>query len=308
MFKASSGLVAVALLASACASSVESAAPLAEPASCTTPREEIVTHQYRELTDSDLTLGSEVNDVSLDVHASPTAEGCPAIIWVHGGSWQAGDKSTRLTTVKAGHFIESGHVFVSVNYRLAAEDNDTRWPDFGSDVAAATTWVRDNADDLGVDADRISLIGHSSGAHLVSIVGTNPELLAEHDASTSDVQCVISLDSVTHDLTDPPPWEVDIIDLAFPGQTALVEGSPTLQAEQHASEESPDYLIITRGRDERIASAERLGATLTDAGGVAQVADLSPYDHSEVSTMLGIEGEEIVTPVVDDFLAGCGAA
>lgn len=295
MLQRIAGVLTFALLASACAGLG------GEAASCVTPSEGAVTHQYRELSASDV----DVNDISLDVHASPTAEVCPAVIWVHGGSWQAGDKATRLTNLKADHFIDSGHVFVSVNYRLASEDNDTRWPDFGSDVAAATAWVADNADDLGVDPERISLIGHSSGAHLVSIVGTNPSLLAEHGRSNDDLACVVSLDSVTQDLTDQPPWEVDIISLAFPTEEALVDGSPTLQAEQHASAATPDFLIVTRGRDERIESSERLAATLTAGGAVATVADLSPYDHSEVSTMLGVDGEEMVTPAVDEFLAGC---
>ena len=295
MLQRIAGVLTFALLASACAGLGD------EAASCVTPSEGAVTHQYRELSASDV----DVNDISLDVHASPTAEVCPAVIWVHGGSWQAGDKATRLTNLKADHFIDSGHVFVSVNYRLASEDNDTRWPDFGSDVAAATAWVADNADDLGVDPERISLIGHSSGAHLVSIVGTNPSLLAEHGRSNDDLACVVSLDSVTQDLTDQPPWEVDIISLAFPTEEALVDGSPTLQAEQHASAATPDFLIVTRGRDERIESSERLAATLTAGGAVATVADLSPYDHSEVSTMLGVDGEEMVTPAVDEFLAGC---
>lgn len=311
MRRRSASLLAFSLLAAACSGTATDASSStssdAETPSCSLPSEGIVTHQYRELDDSLISLGVEVNDVSLDVQASPTAQNCPAVLWVHGGSWQAGDKRTTATNVKAEHFIADGYVFISVNYRLAAEDNDTRWPDYGSDVAAATAWVLDNADDLGVDSQRVSLIGHSSGAHLVSIVGTNPTLLEEHGRTPGDVACVVSLDSVTHDLTDPPPWEVDIIDLAFPGQFALVDGSPTLQAERHADENTPDYLIVTRGRDARIESSERLAATLSDAGATATVVDVSPYDHGEVNTMLGIEGEEMVTPAVDEFFAGCSS-
>ena len=294
--------LATAVLAAACSSSVESVA--AEPVDCSAPFETRTTHQYRSL-DND--SGVEPNDVSLDVYASPHASGCPVVVWVHGGSWQAGDKSTTATRTKAAHFISSGHVFVSVNYRLAGEDNDVRWPVFGDDVAAATAWVLDNAEAIGGDTERVSLIGHSSGAHLVSIVGTNPSLIERHGRTTADIGCVVSLDSVTHDLTDPPPWETEIIDFGFPTEAALLDGSPTLQAEQHATAASPDYLIVTRGREERIASSERLAAALIANGATATVADLSPYDHSEVSSMLGIEGEEMVTPAVDSFFANCHA-
>ena len=305
MIRNSAGLLAFGLFAAACSGTVDTAAESTEPPSCTTPSDGIETHQYRELSQELIDQGVAAADISLDVQASPTASGCPAIIWVHGGSWQAGDKSTRATNVKADHFIESGFVFVSVNYRLAAEDNLIRWPDFGDDVAAATAWVIDNADSLGVDPERVSLIGHSSGAHLVSIVGTNPALLEAHGRSVGEVNCVVSLDSVTHDLTDPPPWETDIIDLAFPGENALVDGSPTLQAELHAGADNPDFLIVTRGRDERIESSDRLALTLVGAGAVATVIDVSPYDHGEVNTMLGVDGEELVTSPVDRFVASC---
>ncbi len=266
--------------------------------SCTTPSASVETVRYADRPDADPDL------TSLDIHASPDAADCPVLIWVHGGSWQAGDKSTRLTTVKANHFIDSGWIFVAVNYRLAAEDNQVRWPAFGDDVAAAHRWVHDNIDQFGGDPERISLIGHSSGAHLVSIVGTNESLLGRQDLAFDDVRCVISLDSVTHDLTDPPPWETDIIDLAFPDRSAKVDGSPTLQVAS-ASATPPDFLIVTRGRPERLNSSARLAEAVIGAGGSVEVSDLSPYDHSQVSTELGIPGEQRVTPAVDNFLAGC---
>lgn len=269
------------------------------PASCVTPVDGVETVRYVERD------GTAPALTSLDIHASPDAEGCPVLIWVHGGSWQAGDKSSRLTRVKAEHFVAQGWVFVSVNYRLAAEDNDVRWPAFGDDVAAAVRWVRDDIRRFGGDPERISLIGHSSGAHLVSIVGTNEELLGRNGSTIDDVRCVVSLDSVTHDLTDPPPWEVDIIDLAFPDDEAMVDGSPTLQAPT-TSATPPAFLIVTRGRQERLDSSARLAETLRAAGGSADVADLTPYDHGEVSSELGVPGEQRVTPIVDRFLDTCG--
>ena len=116
-------MVALALVAAACGVNVgdTTAEPVAvnEP-SCTDPTEGRETIQYRELSSNELSGEVEANDVSLDVWASPNAEGCPIVVWVHGGSWVAGGKFTQLTReVKAPHFIESGYVFVSVNYRLA---------------------------------------------------------------------------------------------------------------------------------------------------------------------------------------------
>ena len=274
-----------------------------EPVSCSDPVDERVTHRYAE------TDGIEPDVQSLDVYASPTAQDCPVLIWVHGGSWQAGDKRTAATRVKAEHFVNNGFVFVSVNYRLASAENTIRWPDFGNDVADAAAWVVDNADTIGGDPEQVSLIGHSSGAHLVSIVATNPDLLERSGHEPSDLACVVSLDSVTHDLTDEPPWETDIIDLSFPDDAAKVDGSPTLQAlEVGDSSDAPAFLIVTRGRDARLDSAARLGDTINDTGGSAEVVDVSPYDHGEVSSQLGLPGEELVTPAVESFVQQCTQA
>lgn len=251
--------------------------------------------------------GVDPNMLSLDVHSPAAPDSCPAVIWVHGGSWQAGDKVTSATELKARHFVAEGFVFVSVNYRLVSETNDVRWPDFGNDVAAAAAWVIDNASELGVDAQRIALVGHSAGAHLVSIVGTNPDLLAEVGHARDEIGCVVSLDSVTHDLTQQPTFERDIVEAAFGDDVAaLTDGSPTLQAAEHPDDGPlPEFLIVTRGRPVRLQSAAALEAALLDAGASASVYDASPYDHRDVNVRIGEPDESIITPVVTNFLAGC---
>ncbi len=289
------------LVAAACSAAAE------RDASCSDRTDGPIEHRYRdgdEGTEGPAGQGDDLH--GLDVYGSPTAQDCPILIWVHGGSWQAGDKRTRATAVKADHFIASGHVFVSINYRLAAANNAVRWPDFGHDVAAAIAWVHDNASDIGGDRTDISIIGHSSGAHLATIVATNPDLLAAVGRDRSDLSCVISLDSVTNDLTDEPPWETDIIDLAFPTPALRRDGSPTLQVLDHPiGGARPRFLIVTRGREQRIESANALADAIDLGADVATVVDVSPYDHAEVNVRLGVEGESVITPVVDDFLASC---
>lgn len=287
-------VLAMALFAAACSVNRGS------DASCATPFEEPTTHRYATIDG----VASELN--SLDVYASPTAENCPVLVWVHGGAWQLGDKETRATTVKAEHFVSQGFVFVSVNYRLAANDNDVRWPDFGDDVAAAVSWIIENGHDIGADPAKASVIGHSSGAHLVSIVATNPDLLGANGHRRSDLTCIISLDSVSYDLTDEPRWETDIIELAFPTLEAKQDGSPTLEAVAHpVGADGPPFLVVTRGRPQRLESSRDLAEAIIDGGGRADVVDVSPYDHRQVNLQLGVADEAVITPVVDDFLRRC---
>src|SRR5881397_138850 len=52
----------------------------------------------------------------LDVYAPAKAKDLPVVFWIHGGGWQAGDKSS--VQLKPKVFTEKGFVFVSTNYRL----------------------------------------------------------------------------------------------------------------------------------------------------------------------------------------------
>src|SRR5271167_1403425 len=52
----------------------------------------------------------------LDVYAPAGAKNLPVVVWIHGGGWQAGDKSD--VQIKPKVFVEKGFVFVSTNYRL----------------------------------------------------------------------------------------------------------------------------------------------------------------------------------------------
>jgi arylformamidase len=52
----------------------------------------------------------------LDVYSPRQAKNLPVVFWIHGGGWQAGDKSS--VQIKPRAFVDKGFVFVSTNYRL----------------------------------------------------------------------------------------------------------------------------------------------------------------------------------------------
>src|SRR5436189_4982389 len=52
----------------------------------------------------------------LDIYAPPNAKDLPVVFWIHGGGWQAGDKSD--VTLKPQWFMDHRFVFISTNYRL----------------------------------------------------------------------------------------------------------------------------------------------------------------------------------------------
>jgi acetyl esterase/lipase len=90
----------------------------------------------------------------------------PAVIAVHGGGWQVGSRASYRYW---GPFLaRNGYVVLSIDYRLGKAGT---YPASVYDVKAAIQFVRAKAGDLGVDPERIALMGDSSGAHLVALVG-----------------------------------------------------------------------------------------------------------------------------------------
>ena len=92
--------------------------------------------------------------------------GGPVIVHFHGGGWSLGalDQSDWLCSqVCTG----VGAVVVSVDYRLAPTH---RFPLAVYDSMAALNWVAANADELGVDASRIGVMGDSAGGNLATVV------------------------------------------------------------------------------------------------------------------------------------------
>lgn len=269
------------------------------PARCSGEPAAPRTHRYRDV------AGVDPDLLSLDVYASSTSASCPVVVWVHGGGWRTGDKQGRAIDTKAAYFTRLGYVLVAVNYRLASADNDVRWPQFGDDVAAAIDWVIVHAGDLGADAGRLALVGHSAGAHLASIVATNPDLLVGYDHERAVIDCIVGLDSASYDLTDRPGGSSGIVAGAFgTDPSTLAAASPLIQLMEHGGRVA-DVALVTRGGPSRRAGAAQFAARITAAGADSEVLDANPCSHEEVNDQLGRTGETVVTPFVTAFLQSC---
>lgn len=93
-----------------------------------------------------------------------------AVIVVHGGGWEAGDKETYISPI-LDILSHSRLAYFSIDYRLTPYvDNATQL----DDVRSAIRYVRDHADRFHVRADAISLFGESAGGQLVTQVASLP--------------------------------------------------------------------------------------------------------------------------------------
>lgn len=93
----------------------------------------------------------------------------PLIVWVHGGAWRAGSKER----VPAMRFLDQGFAVASINYRLSQH---AVFPAQIIDCKAAIRFLRANAKEYNIDADRIGVWGSSAGGHLVALLGTTGDV------------------------------------------------------------------------------------------------------------------------------------
>jgi predicted esterase len=150
--------------------------------------------RYRDLvfpnvtTTSNVVYGSAVNNsgqtvtLRLDVY-EPTGDTVierPAIVWVHGGSFCCGDKTSAEIVDEATTFAKKGYFNVSINYRLEPGGCTASAPtstciiaiqEALADAQTAVRFLRTNEAVYGIDETRIAIGGSSAGAITALNVG-----------------------------------------------------------------------------------------------------------------------------------------
>ena len=119
-------------------------------------------------------LGTKLELEIFPPEAPETATGAALLVF-HGGGWVTGSKS-QLHDEFPQLFDElhtQGITIVTADYRLAKDGRD--WSDCLADCVSAYNYLRRNAKKLGLDADRIGVMGYSAGAHLAMMAAVTEE-------------------------------------------------------------------------------------------------------------------------------------
>ncbi len=240
---------------------------------------------------------SNANLLSLDIYPSGKVNSA-VMIYVHGGGWQTGDKKN--VYLKPAAFNARGFVFVSINYRLLPE---VTIADEAADVARAVAWVKNNIAEYGGDPTQLWLMGHSAGAHLVSLVGTDESLLQAAGANLSDLRGVISLDTQAYDV----PKLLKTTNNSLRGKYALLFGktpeswmalSPSTHVQSR--KDIPPFLIVYSGDiSARGDLSEAFKTKLVSAGVAVQIVAAMDKNHAQVNREIGVEDSYINAAVFD---------
>jgi acetyl esterase/lipase len=125
----------------------------------------------------------------------------PAVIQVHGGGWLLGSRQEQGIPL-LNHLAANGWVGFNVDYRLSPR---ATMPDHVIDVKRAIAWVRQNAEELGIDPKRICITGGSAGGHLTALAAltaNDPELQPGFEEADTSVVAAVPFYGV-YDFTDP---------------------------------------------------------------------------------------------------------
>ncbi len=185
--------------------------------------------------------GSDPKLNALDLVIPQSKTNVPLLFSVHGGSWRGGDK--QIPKALANLFGRLGWAVASVNYRLSPA---VRHPTHVQDVARALAYLYKNSSQYGIDHDRIVLLGHSAGGHLVSLLGLDTRYLEQEGIPANAIKGVIG----TSGMYDVPKWYEphrvpSTRSQAFGSMQVMEEASPIRNIHSPA----PPFLITYTDRD-----------------------------------------------------------
>lgn len=245
----------------------------------------------------------------LDVYAPEGANKRPVVFWIHGGGWEAGDKSMVERKPKA--FTDRGFVFVSINYRLLPA---AAMEDINRDVARALGWVHRNIATHGGDPGRLVLMGHSAGGQLAALMCTDDRFVKAEGISLSAIKGCVPVDADTFDvpaIIEVAETRARVHHLPMPtnGHRQKFGNDPAKHREFSAvthvapNKGIPPFLILhIAGHPDTSAQARRMADVLKAAGVAADVVAGRETTHNSINDNLGVP-DDPVTKEVFAFLA-----
>jgi acetyl esterase/lipase len=195
----------------------------------------------------------------------------PVLVFFHGGAWRDGEREGYGFLGRA--FAARGIVTVVADYRKAPKN---LFPAFVEDTASAIAWVNANIGKHKGDPERLYIMGHSAGAHLVTMVALDPQWLAAKGLQTSVIKGVVGL-AGGYDFL---PLTTESSKIALGQWPRPVETQPIT----YARADAPRLLLMTGDADTVVKprNSTSLNAKMNDLGGKSELKIYPGIDHAEI--------------------------
>jgi acetyl esterase/lipase len=209
---------------------------------------------------------------TLDIYKPVDPQGkLPVVVFVHGGSWEEGNKDSYTFAGRA--LAAQGYVTIVVNYRLHPQH---RYPAFVEDIALAMRWTADNVRAYGGDAEKMFALGHSAGAYNLAMAVLDQRYAATRPQLSGVITLAGPFDFV--------PLDSPITIKVFGGLPDL----PDTQPINHAKPDAPPFLILHGSTDKTVfpRNAVALDKALRDVGAKSTLKMYDGVDHAAIMLAL----------------------
>ena len=208
----------------------------------------------------------------------------PCIVFIHGGGWAGGNRKAHHGRMEKA--AKEGFVSATISYRLVKDDKN-RWPAQIEDCKCAVRWLRENADDLGIDPQRIGAFGDSAGAHLSMLLGTmDKQDGLEGDGGSasysSKVQAVVGYYGPTDLTAEYPPASRGIVQNFIGGPLGDRRDDYRRASPMTYVNAGDAPMLLFQGTKDVLVPYEqafKMATALTDAGVPGRVEILLGHGH-----------------------------
>jgi acetyl esterase/lipase len=183
--------------------------------------------------------------LALDVYRPHDAAAGPAptVVFFYGGAWQRGERAQYQFIGR--RLAQNGMLAIVADYRTWPA---ATFPGFVSDGARAIAWSHAHAGEYGGDPQQLFIAGHSAGAQIAGLLGTDPRHLGQVGLSLDQIDGVIGLSG---------PY-----DFAIGGPYRKIFGAPAqwpqTQAINYVDGDEPPFLLIHGADDRRVEARDSM--------------------------------------------------
>ena len=125
-----------------------------------------VTVDLSGIEESEKTITADGYTITLNIVRPEGVQGIlPVFIFIHGGGWVLGDYPTHKRMVR-DLVVLSGFAAVFVNYTRTP---DAQYPQAINEIYAATKWVAEHGNAIGVDGKNLAVVGNSVGGNMSTV-------------------------------------------------------------------------------------------------------------------------------------------
>ena len=224
----------------------------------------------------------------LELFTKAKAGRAPLVVYLHGGGWSAGSPRAGSGGQQAEFYTSRGFAYATIGYRyvpVASVEQQL------ADVARAIAYLRSQP---GVDARRVVLVGHSSGAHMAALLATDTRYFEAAKLDFRSIRGVVLLDPAVLDLAPLMAGGGPTIDRFFrPAFGADPARWSDLSPLKHAEAPNAPAWAIVHDTNNMLAAAQGsdLAASLRAAGATATVHPIAGTNHMRLNDAIGASGE-----------------